>query len=77
MVPRFDKAAIKAICDEMNAMMEEVERLDTAIPLATGTARNAYLMTHKDLLWKIQRKMGEMWFMLGNAKPLINSVETE
>jgi hypothetical protein len=66
-MPRFDKDEIKRICEEMNVLMDEVEKLDAEIPKSSGEVKSAYLLVHKEYLWKIQRKMGEMWFILGNA----------
>jgi len=44
---------------EWSAKVEEIEELakDT-----TGETKSAYAIVHKDFLWKIQRKIGQLWY---------------
>ena len=66
-MPRFNKDDIGKVDDEMVVLMVKVEELDSEIPKADGETKSAYMLVHKEYLWKIQRKIGEMWNIIGNA----------
>jgi len=37
---------------------------------ATGETKNAYALVHRDFLWKIQRKVGRLWFYICGSKDM-------
>lgn len=63
--------------DKMKDLMREVlvwatkcEELKVAYNSATGDTKNAYALVHRDFLWKIQRKVGRLWFYICGSKDM-------
>jgi hypothetical protein len=63
--------------DKMKELMREVlvwakkcEELRVAYNSATGDTKNAYALVHRDFLWKIQRKVGRLWFYICGSKDM-------
>ena len=63
--------------DKMKEFMREVliwatkcEELKVAHNSATGETKNAYALVHRDFLWKIQRKVGRLWFYICGSKDM-------
>jgi len=61
-MPRFNKDELKTLYDEIMVWAEKVEEMDKLAADATGETRSAYAIVHKDYLWKIQRKIGQLWY---------------
>jgi hypothetical protein len=61
-MPRFSKDELKTLYDEIMVWAEKVEEMDRLAADATGETRSAYAIVHKDYLWKIQRKIGQLWY---------------
>ena len=60
-MPRFSKEQLTAYFADIIATAEKIEGFDKDIENATGETREAYVVVHKDLLWKIQKKIGDLW----------------
>ncbi len=61
-MPRFSKDELKTLYEEIMLWSEKVEEIDTLAEEATGETKSAYAIVHKDYLWKIQRKVGQLWY---------------
>jgi hypothetical protein len=61
-MPRFSINELSALFDDILEMAEKVEELDKLAETTTGDTRSAYAIVHKDYLWKIQRKIGQLWY---------------
>ena len=61
-MPRFSINELRGLYDEVMAWAEKVEEMERLANEATGETRSAYAIVHKDYLWKIQRKIGELWY---------------
>jgi hypothetical protein len=60
-MPRFSVDEIRQFNDEVMEWAKKVEELAKLANEATGENRSAYAIVHKDFLWKIQRKIGQLW----------------
>ena len=61
-MPRFSINELRGLYDEVMAWAEKVEEMERLANEATGETRSAYAIVHKDYLWKIQRKVGQLWY---------------
>ena len=66
-MPRFNKTEIHKVYDDMVVLMAKVEELDGEIPKSTGEVKSAFQLVRKQFLCDIQRKIGEMWYIIGNT----------
>jgi len=61
-MPRFSINELRGLYDEVMMWAEKVEEMEKLANEATGETRSAYAIVHKDYLWKIQRKIGQLWY---------------
>jgi len=61
-MPRFSINQLRHLFNEVMDMAEKVEEMEKLAAEATGETRSAYAIVHKDYLWKIQRKIGQLWY---------------
>jgi hypothetical protein len=61
-MPRLSVNELRVLFNEVIALAEKVEELDTLAGEAVGDTKSAYAVVHKDYLWKIQRKIGQLWY---------------
>jgi hypothetical protein len=61
-MPRFNKDQLVSMFAEIMECAEKIETLEKEIEGTTGETRGAYAIVHKDFLWKIQKKIGNLWF---------------
>lgn len=61
-MPRFSIDQLRNLFNEVMDMAEKVEEMEKLASEATGETRSAYAIVHKDYLWKIQRKIGQLWY---------------
>ena len=61
-MPRFSINELRQLYDEVMLWAEKVEEMERLANEATGETRSAYAIVHKDYLWKIQRKIGQLWY---------------
>lgn len=61
-MPRFSINQLRHLFNEVMDMAEKVEEMEKLANEATGETRSAYAIVHKDYLWKIQRKIGQLWY---------------
>ena len=60
-MPRFRINELRALYDDVMMWAEKVEEVEKLSDDATGDTKSAYAIVHKDYLWKIQRKIGDLW----------------
>lgn len=61
-MPRFSINELRQLYDEVMMWAAKVEEMEKLANDATGETRSAYAIVHKDYLWKIQRKIGQLWY---------------
>jgi hypothetical protein len=61
-MPRLNISELRALFDDVMLWAEKVEEVQSLADKETGEARSAYAIVHKDYLWKIQRKVGQLWY---------------
>lgn len=61
-MPRFSINQLRHLFNEVMDMAEKVEEMEKLANEATGETRSAYAIVHKDYLWKIQHKIGKLWY---------------
>ena len=61
-MPRFSINELRSLYDEVMMWAEKVEEMEKLANEAVGETRSAYAIVHRDYLWKIQRKIGQLWF---------------
>ena len=66
-MPRLSTDEIRLFNDEVVEWAKKVEELEKLANEATGENRSAYAIVHKDYLWKIQRKIAELWVYVSIA----------
>ena len=69
-MPRFSKEELKELCDEVLMWAEKVEEIEVESHETTGETRSAYAIVHKDFLWKMTRKVGEVFHYLCGVKDM-------
>ena len=66
-MPRFSTAELREIYTEVLEFSEKIEELEKMASESVGETRSAYAIVHKDFLWKLQRKIGQLWWNVCNA----------
>lgn len=61
-MPRFSINQLRQLYDDVMVWAEKVEEMERLANEAVGETRGAYAIVHKDYLWKIQRKIGQLWY---------------
>jgi hypothetical protein len=61
-MPRFNIEEMKALYDDVMMWSEKVMDMEKLANEVTGETKAAYAIVHKDYLWKIQRKIGQLWY---------------
>lgn len=69
-MPRFSKDELKTLYDEIMVWAEKVEEMEKLANEAVGETRSAYAIVHRDYLWKIQRKIGQLWFYVCGSEDM-------
>ena len=75
-MPRFSKDELVALFSDVLVWAEKVEEMDKMASDATGDTKGAYAIVHKDYLWKIQRKIGQLWFYVSGTDDMSPFEET-
>ena len=57
-------SSIKEIATEFMALVEECEQLRSHEAAADDEARLAFTLVLNDYLWRVQGKMGQLWYRL-------------
>lgn len=58
----LNRDELKALMDEVLVWAAKCEEMEKMAKEAVGETRSAYAIVHRDYLWKIQRKIGQLWF---------------
>ena len=58
---RFSKEELTTYFAEIIAIAEKIEGFEKEFESITGETREAYAIVYKDFLWKIQKKIGDLW----------------
>ncbi len=71
----INTAHIRSLMTEVSGMMMSCDDLAFRVKTTTGEVKDAYTLIHKDSLWKLQRKIGQLWYYVcGN--PIVPIEET-
>jgi hypothetical protein len=60
-------ADMTALMREVLVWVKKLEEIKSSYDTTSGEVRAAYALVYKDFLWKIQRKIGRLWFYVGGA----------
>jgi len=66
----LDITKMKELMREVLIWATKCEELKVAHNSASGETKNAYALVHRDFLWKIQRKVGRLWFYVCGSKDM-------
>ena len=66
----LDIEKVEVIMREVLIWVKKCEELKVAHSSAVGEAKSAYALVHRDFLWKIQRKVGRLWFYICGSKDM-------
>ena len=69
-VNELDIERMKELMREVLIWTKKCEELKIAHDSAVGETKQAYAMVHRDFLWKIQRKVGRLWFYICGSKDM-------
>lgn len=58
------------LCDDLLAFADKLEEIEVASAETTGDTRSAYAIVHKEFLWKMTRKTGELFHYLCGVKDM-------
>ena len=61
-MPRLSQDEMRVLMSDVMEWVGKVEEMEKLADTATGETRSAYALVYKDYLWKIQRKVGKLWF---------------
>jgi hypothetical protein len=60
----FSVKELRALCDDLIERAIKMEYMERMANESVGETRSAYAMVHKDHLWKVQKKVGELWLYM-------------
>jgi len=63
-MPKLNQDKMRELLEDVLAWSEKIGEMETLADTATGDTKSAYAIVHKDFLWKIQRKIGQLWFYI-------------
>jgi hypothetical protein len=61
-MPRFSKFELTQLYEEVMVWAGKVEEMEKLSEGSVGEVRSAYAIVHKDYLWKLQSKIGKLWY---------------
>jgi len=61
---------MKPLMAEVLEWVEKAEELKAEYEKAEGEAKSAYGVVHRDYVWKIQQKIGKLWFYVCGSEDL-------
>lgn len=53
---------IRAIMAGINILLTDVDFSKSKMDYSTGEVKGAYELIYKDNLWKLQKKIGQLWY---------------
>ncbi len=71
----MDTNEIRAIMTGISAIMMEVDMNKSKWGTATGEVKEAYGLIYRDSLWRLQRKIGQLWYYVCE-QPIVPVAET-
>jgi len=66
----LDVGKMKELMREVLIWATKCEELKVAHNSAEGETKNAFALVHRDFLWKLQRKIGRLWFYICGSKDM-------
>lgn len=63
-MPKLNQDKLRELLEDVLAWAEKIEEMETLAETCVGDTKSAYAIVHKDFLWKIQRKIGQLWFYI-------------
>jgi hypothetical protein len=60
----FSVKELRTLCDDLIDRATKMEDMERMANESVGETRNAYAIIHKDHLWKVQKKVGELWLYM-------------
>ncbi len=66
----LDLNQVRALCGLFMDWAERCNEMEMLAKEATGEVRQAYALVHKDYLWKLQAKAGQLWFYVCGSKDM-------
>ncbi len=75
-MPRFSKEDLRALYDEIMVWADKVEEMEKMSSDTTGETKLAIAVVQKDYLWKLQRKIGQLWFYVCGVDDICSFDET-
>ncbi len=71
----INTAHIRTLMVEVSGTVALCDDLASRVNYATGEVKDAYILIHKDALWKLQRKIGQLWYYVCGS-PIVPIEET-
>ena len=53
---------IRALMANINILLTDVDMCKSKWQYTTGEVKDAYHLIYKDSLWRLQKKIGQLWF---------------
>ena len=63
-MPKLNQDKMRELLEDVLAWTEKIEEMETLSEKCDSDTKAAYAIVHKDFLWKIQRKIGQLWFYI-------------
>ena len=58
----LNREKLDALIDEIKMWASKCEEMEAQMKSATGEVSQAYALVHRDYMWKIQNKIGRLWY---------------
>jgi hypothetical protein len=73
--PMLNTNDVRALLSAISAMMADVDYVKDKLNYSTGEVKDAYALIHNDAVWKLQKKVGQLWFYVCGA-PIVPFSQT-
>jgi hypothetical protein len=69
-MPTIDPEQMKPLIDEIMKWTCKCKELEVQSKDATGDVAEAYILIHKDYLWKLQAKIGKLYYYVCGSEEM-------
>ena len=58
---------VRSLLTALSAMLSDVDYVKSKMDYSTGEVKDAYALIHNDAVWKLQKKVGQLWYYVCGA----------
>ena len=73
--PMLNTNDVRALMTTLAGMLSDVDYAKDKMNYSTGEVKEAYALIHNDAVWKLQKKVGQLWYYVCGS-PIVPFTQT-